>query len=92
MIIDCVKRGEDDEDVSGGELPKRKGRSIIVRLYDSLGGKSTGVLSWGGIPVQKVWKTNVLEDDLEEMKIGSSGTGMEIEVRAFEVATYRLQL
>jgi len=92
LIIDCVKRGEDDEDVSAGELPKRKGRSIIVRLFDSLGGKSRGVLNWGDIPVKTAWKTNVLEDDLEEVKIASTGKGVEIEVRAFEVATYRLQL
>lgn len=92
MILDTIKRGEDDEDVSLGELPKRKGRSIIVRLFDSLGGKSRGLLRWGVIPVKKAWKTNVLEDDLEEIKIESSGEGIEIELRPFEVATYRLQL
>jgi alpha-mannosidase len=92
LVIDCVKRGEDDEDVSLGELPKRKGHSIIVRIFDSLGGKSKGRLGWASIPVKKVWKTNVLEDDLEEVKIEKDGTGIEIEVRAFEVATYRLQL
>lgn len=94
LIIDCIKRGEDDEDLSRGELPKRKGRSVIVRIFDSLGGKSKGVLHWGDIPVKKAWKTNVLEDHLEELKIGSfdHGKGLEIELRAFEVATYRLQL
>lgn len=92
LILDAVKRGEDDEDVSLGELPKRKGRSVIVRVYDSLGGKSKGLLRWGNIPVKNAWKTNVLEDELEEIKIHSSGEGIEIELRAFEVATYRLQL
>ncbi len=88
MVIDCVKRGEDDEDVSLGELPKRKGRSVIIRIFDSLGGKSKGRLRWGSIPIKKAWKTNVLEDNLEEVKIENSCIA--IEVRAFEVATYRL--
>ena len=39
---------------------------------------------------KKVYKTNVLEDDLEELKYGSGE--VEIELRPFEVATYRLQL
>ena len=92
MVIDCVKRGEDDEDVSLGELPKRKGRSVILRIFDSLGGKSKGRLRWGSIPVKKAWKTNALEYDLEEIEIERDGTGIAVEIRAFEVATYRLQL
>ncbi|KAG4220604.1 hypothetical protein PC116_g30917, partial [Phytophthora cactorum] len=36
LILDCVKRGEDDEDVSHDTtLPRRKGQSVIIRLYDS---------------------------------------------------------
>ena len=92
MVIDCVKRGEDDEDVSLGELPKRKGRSVILRIFDSLGGKSKGRLRWGSIPVKNAWKTNALEYDLEEIEIERDGTGIAVEIRAFEVATYRLQL
>ncbi len=89
LILDTVKRGEDDEDVSRGELPKRKGRSLILRVYDSLGGKSRGVIeTW--LPVKKVWKCNVLEDDEEEI-IFKDGK-FKLELRAFEIATYRLQL
>jgi alpha-mannosidase len=91
IILDCVKRGEDDSDVSVGALPTRKGQSIILRVYDSLGGKSKAVLTWGDIPVKSVYKTNALEDDGDELDI-IKGRGVEIEVRAFEVATYRLQL
>lgn len=90
LVLDTVKRGEDDEDVSRGELPRRKGRSVVLRVYDALGGRTKGRLEWGRIPVKKAWKVNVLEDDLEVMNIGSGG--MEIELRAFEVASYRLQL
>jgi alpha-mannosidase len=44
LVLDTVKRGEDDEDVARGELPKRKGRSVILRIYDSLGGASQGTI------------------------------------------------
>jgi len=92
LVIDTIKRGEDDEDVSRGELPKRKGRSVVCRVYDAMGGKSKGVLEWGVLPVKKVTKCNVLEDDEDEIQIASDGKGIEIEIRAFEVATFRLQL
>lgn len=57
-----------------------------------MGGKSKGVLEWGVLPVKKVTKCNVLEDDEDEIQIASNGKGVEIEIRAFEVATFRLQL
>ncbi|KAI1383210.1 glycoside hydrolase family 38 protein [Hypoxylon trugodes] len=91
LILDCVKRGEDDEDVSvDTAIPRRKGQSIIVRIYDSLGGRSTGKIktTWD---VKKVFKTNILEDDGEEIKISEDRT-FPISLHPFEVATYRLQL
>ena len=90
LVLDTIKRGEDDEDVSRGELPQRKGRSIIVRIYESLGGKARGVIKTS-LDVRKVWKTNLLEDDGEELVISKDGE-VGIELRAFEVATFRLQL
>lgn len=91
LVLDCIKRGEDDEDVSRGELPKRKGKSIILRIYDSLGGTSRGTIRVNKmVDVKRVWKTNVLEDDEAELEIKNGD--VEIELRPFEVATYRLQL
>ena len=89
LILSVIKRGEDDEDVSRGELPARKGRSIVVRVYESLGGKARGVLRCT-LGVQKCWKTNLLEDDEEELTWRDGEA--ELDLRAFEVATYRLQL
>ncbi|RDL36852.1 Alpha-mannosidase [Venustampulla echinocandica] len=89
LILDTVKRGEDDEDVSRGELPKRKGKSVILRIYDSLGGKSRGTIQTT-LDVKRVWKTNVLEDDEEEIKFAEGK--IDITLRPFEVATFRLQL
>lgn len=89
LVLDVVKRGEDDEDVSRGDLPERKGRSVVLRIYDSLGGRSRGIIETS-LPVKKVWKCNVLEDDEEPIEV-HEGT-VHIELRPFEVATYRLQL
>ncbi|KAI1872893.1 uncharacterized protein JN550_003767 [Neoarthrinium moseri] len=91
LILDCVKRGEDDEDVSQDDnIPKRKGKNVILRIYDSLGGHSRGTVStiWD---VKKVHKTNVLEDDLEEVEVAKDGS-FQVKLRPFEVATYRLEL
>ncbi|KAJ5161197.1 Alpha-mannosidase [Penicillium capsulatum] len=94
IILDTVKRGEDDEDVTTGDLPSRPGKSLIVRVYESLGGKARGSIS-SRLPVKQVWKCNVLEDDEEEQEMTNhrtSGVSFDIALRAFEVATYRLQL
>lgn len=93
IILDCVKRGEDDEDVSRGELAVRKGQSVIVRLYESLGGRSRTAISttWGA---QKVTKVNILEDEISdepELKKDDDGN-YPLTLRPFEVATFRLQL
>ncbi|KAK5172242.1 Glycoside hydrolase, 38 vacuolar alpha mannosidase [Saxophila tyrrhenica] len=90
LIVDTVKRGEDDEDASNGDMPAKKGRHVILRMYDSLGGLSRGTISMGGVKVGKAWKCNLLEDELEEMSIGDEG--LEVELRAFEVATFKLRL
>ncbi|KAI5790319.1 glycosyl hydrolases family 38 N-terminal domain-containing protein [Geopyxis carbonaria] len=97
IILDAVKRGEDDEDVSVGGLPTRKGKSVIMRFYESLGGRATTVVSTH-LPVKKVYKTNLLEDDQEEVAVecvevnGENISELQITLRPFEVATFRLQL
>lgn len=89
LVLDTVKRGEDDEDVSRGELPVKKGRSVILRIYDSLGGRARGTVetTWD---VKHVKKVNLLEDELEEVVI--KGGRFEVDLGAFEVASYKLCL
>jgi alpha-mannosidase len=89
LILDTIKRGEDDEDVSRGELAVRRGKSVILRIYDSLGGSSKGTIETT-LNVKKVWKTNLLEDNEEELTIEAGK--IQIKLRPFEVATFRLQL
>ncbi|AEO53968.1 glycoside hydrolase family 38 protein [Thermothelomyces thermophilus ATCC 42464] len=90
LVLDTVKRGEDDEDVSRGELPVKKGRSVILRIYDSLGGRARGTVAttWD---VAKVYKVNLLEDELEEVVLAEGGR-FAVDLRPFEVASYKLQL
>ncbi|KAL9113479.1 MAG: hypothetical protein Q9227_002520 [Pyrenula ochraceoflavens] len=90
LVLDTIKRGEDDVDVSRGELPKRKGRSVILRIYESLGGKSRGTVKTS-LQAKELRRCNLLEDDGEVVE-GSREEGWKIELRAFEVATFRLVL
>ena len=89
VIEDTSELGEDDEDVSRGELPARKGQSVILRMYDSLGGLARGtvVTTW---PLKKVCKVNLLEDDLEVVPWENGR--FTVELKPFEVASYRLVL
>jgi alpha-mannosidase len=89
LILDVVKRGEDDEDIIRDELPARKGKSVIIRVYESLGGRSRGSVVTN-LPVSKVYQTNLLEDDGEE--ISFSDGQFKIDLGPFQVGTYRLCL
>ncbi|KAK9380856.1 glycosyl hydrolases family 38 N-terminal domain-containing protein [Kockiozyma suomiensis] len=97
IIISNVKRAEDDIDVSRGHLPVKEGKNLIVRVYDSIGGKTKGVLATN-LPIKRVTWANLLEDELEEipfqtMKINRRNvTRIPISLRAFEVSTLKLEL
>ncbi|PKY07994.1 alpha-mannosidase [Aspergillus campestris IBT 28561] len=94
LILDAIKRGEDDEDISRDTLPKRAGKSIILRVYESLGGKSRGRIC-SHFPIREAWKCNVLEDNETALTLRQEADGevcADVELRAYEVATYRLQL
>lgn len=91
LVLDTIKRGEDDQDVSRAELAVRKGRSIILRIYESLGGRAKGFVKLRNIlRVRAAYQTNALEDDEKELNLESNG--FEVVLRGFEVATFRLQL
>ena len=90
LVLDTLKRAEDDQDVSRGDFSARSGKSVICRVYDSLGGKDRAVLESGSGRIKKAWKCNILEDDLHEMHVNDGA--VEIELQRFEVASYRLLL
>lgn len=94
LVIETIKRGEDDADVSTGELPSRSSRSIILRIYDSLGAKTRRVLMWDEeLPVKKVLYCNLLEDDVKEVEdFVPQNLQVQVSVGAFEIVTLRLVL
>ncbi|KJZ76708.1 hypothetical protein HIM_04044 [Hirsutella minnesotensis 3608] len=90
LIVDAVKRGHDDEDVSRHEgLRVNKGQSVIVRIFESLGGRSRGTIQTT-LNVKRVTRVNILEDELDEVKFADGKFA--VELRPFEVATFKLQL
>lgn len=99
LVVDTIKRGEDDQENIEHESAERRlrnngRRNVVLRVYDSLGGRAKGEIFWDekAVKVQQVWKCNLLEDDLEELDIGHGRDNMRIELRAFEVASYRFLL
>lgn len=89
LVLDTVKRGEDDMDVSVSDLPKRQERSVIIRVYDALGGRGKGTIetTW---PLSKVFRTNLLEDDGDGVDFNDGK--FEVDLGPFQVCTYRLVL
>ncbi|KAJ8102643.1 galactose mutarotase-like domain-containing protein [Lipomyces tetrasporus] len=97
IILSNVKRGEDDEDTSRGHLAVKAGKSIYLRVYDSIGGKTKAIISTT-LPVKKVAWSNLLEDEKGEIKFETvkidkkTVTKIPISLRAFEVSTVKIQL
>lgn len=96
LILDTIKRGEDDADIlsvssSPCDFPHkpRQGKSVIIRIYDALGGRGRGTVSTAW-KLARVFKTNLLEDDDEEVPIQNGQ--FEVELGAFQVGTWRLVL
>lgn len=91
LILSNVKRGEDDEDVNVYEnIPVQyKGqKTAVLRIYESLGGFSLGVLKFPGLKVEKVLRTDALEQNGEELELLADS--VKISLRAFEIATYKV--
>lgn len=96
LVIDTVKRAEDDDDVAHAEnyIPgaARKGhRHVVLRVYESLGGRSRGTIELGPLKVEKVWRCNLLEDEIEKVELDGRG-GLGVDLRAFEVVSYKVRI
>lgn len=71
-------------------------KSVVLRIYESLGGKATGTIRVKKLlPLKKVTKVNNLEEDLEEYNVYSSDDDLyykiDINLRAFEISGFRLE-
>ncbi|WWC72433.1 uncharacterized protein I206_106395 [Kwoniella pini CBS 10737] len=65
VMLETIKRGEDD-DFSG------EAKTIILRLYEHLGGHARAALKVHGLDVIKAEVTNILEEHVEHLKIHKS--------------------
>jgi alpha-mannosidase len=41
IVLETIKRGEDDDDVTSTPIKKRESRNLILRIYEAYGGKGT---------------------------------------------------
>jgi len=96
VILSNIKRGEEDSSLkSNYSLNPQKEKSIIVRLYESLGGESrTSLVS--SYPLKCVFKVDNLELKIHEKCdfVAAEGrnkvTEIPVVLRPFEVASYKL--
>ena len=100
VILETIKRGEDDDHLS---TSRRKPVTIILRLYEIFGGHSRVLLKIApNLSVAKVFVTNLLEDEEEELDITLSvdggivddaqsfGCSVTLNFRGFEVKTLKV--
>jgi len=45
VILDTIKRGEDDPDVSSTPIKKRHSQNVVLRVYEAYGGKGKATIS-----------------------------------------------
>lgn len=97
IILSNIKRGEDDFDVDYknglmDKLPKKfEGyQTVVLRVYESLGGISNSTIKIG-LPIKKVFKTNLLEEEKEEIEINEPNE-FSFQLRSFEIATFKVVL
>ncbi|CAK5279299.1 unnamed protein product [Mycena citricolor] len=85
VVLETVKRGEDDG-------PER--RTVVLRLYEAMGGHAKAQLRIAnGLGVQAAYETNLLEDISEEARLGlKDECGLELKFHGFEVKTVVLVL
>lgn len=88
LILLAIKRGENDKDVNiYPNIDSNNEKSAILRVYESLGGSSKGKLHFK-LPVSKIFVADALENEKEELKLKDSS--VEIALRGFEIATYKV--
>ncbi|KAG7700170.1 hypothetical protein KL915_000859 [Ogataea haglerorum] len=95
LVLSNIKRGEDDSGMDSGHiyrnLPKKYvgQKTLVLRLYEALGGRAKATVKIN-YPVDKVFKTNLLEEEKEEIAVKDDA--FEVISRSFEVSTYKVVL
>ena len=96
VILSNIKRGEDDESINSNYcLGPKNSRSVVVRVYESLGGESKATISTS-LPLKHVYKVDNLELEtygqirFHRDENNSNRTLVPIKLRPFEIASYKL--
>ncbi|MGP8297989.1 alpha-mannosidase [Streptomyces inhibens] len=74
--------------VESVKLAEDRSGDVVVRLYESRGGRATGTLS-PGFPLERAMVTDLLERPLHEEKEGPTSE-VTLELRPFQILTLRL--
>ncbi len=77
VLLTTIKRAED-------------GQGVVVRLIETDGTRTTATLTVPGLTIDRAWETNVVEDN--QVELNATEHGVAVPVRAFGIATVRLQL
>lgn len=91
LVLSAIKRSENDEDVNiheNIEVENKGQKSAIIRVYESLGGYSTGRVVFKNLNVDQVFRTNALEEKEKELELLDGS--IKIALRGFEIATYKV--
>ncbi|WOO86295.1 Alpha-mannosidase [Vanrija pseudolonga] len=88
IILEAIKRGEDDDE--------RGAKTLVLRLFESQGGRARGTLELTGLRVAKLQWVNILEEPLGPEVVTSASdagsTRVELDFRAFEIKTLHVYL
>ncbi|CAK9439889.1 uncharacterized protein LODBEIA_P39890 [Lodderomyces beijingensis] len=93
IVLSHIKRGENDSDVSQYSKLTKREKSVVVRVYEALGGQSRGKLVIDGsiLKVDKVYKVNALESEvLEEVEFDKGVVPFVL--KGFEIGTFKILL
>ncbi|REK91298.1 alpha-mannosidase [Streptomyces inhibens] len=74
--------------VESVKLAEDRSGDVVVRLYESRGGRATGILS-PGFPLERAMVTDLLERPLHDEKEGPTSE-VTLELRPFQILTLRL--
>lgn len=87
VILETVKRGEDDDD---SQAQSKAPKTVILRIYESLGGHARATLRVAGsLGVSKAFEANLLEDELSELQVTSlSRPGVDSDLDSDESMNY----
>jgi alpha-mannosidase len=100
VVIDTIKRAEDDFEYYGQKPKDSKSFGIVVRLYESLGAHAKPTIKIS-VPVKATALTNLLEDvddkSSEELAFNTYAdekdhTYVQLDFRPFEIKTLKISL